>query len=56
MPETTDSGTVESEPPMPKEQEPQAEVELESLAERILQLLKEDARLERERLGGRRGW
>jgi len=29
---------------------------LEALAERIYRLLKEEARLERERLGGRRTW
>ncbi len=31
-------------------------VNLEALAERIYRLLKEEARLERERLGGRRTW
>ena len=31
-------------------------VDLQALAERIYRLLKEEARLERERLGGRRNW
>lgn len=31
-------------------------VNLEALAEQIYRLLKEEARLERERLGGRRDW
>ena len=31
-------------------------LDLEALAEQIYRLLKEEARLERERLGGRRTW
>ena len=34
----------------------QRDIDLQMLAERIFQLLKEDARLERERSGGRQPW
>jgi hypothetical protein len=54
MPETISSGTAEPAHQTSGEPEPQAEVNLNLLAERILELLKEEARLERERLAGRR--
>jgi hypothetical protein len=53
MSETTTS-TAEPAFQIVEEPEPRAEVDLNMLAERILELLKEEARLERERLGGRR--
>jgi len=56
MPETVTSDTAKPAPQTAKEPELRAELDLKMLAERILQLLKEEARLERERLGGRRSW
>ena len=56
MPETITSGTAEPAHQTAGERKPQAELDLNMLAERILELLKEEARVERERLGGRRCW
>lgn len=50
-------GTGESAEPAREGQEPAGtEVDLQALAEKIYRLLKEEARLERERLGRRDIW
>jgi|GEM_PF-6614871 len=45
-----------SEPVAIPGENPGDRLDLEALAEQIYRLLKEEARLERERLGGRRTW
>ena len=45
-----------SESPAMAGENPGDRLDLEALAEQIYRLLKEEARLERERLGGRRTW
>jgi len=57
MPLSSTTSTSEYAGPAEKGRKPaKGEIELEALAERIYQLLKEEARLERERLGRRRAW
>jgi hypothetical protein len=51
------TGTAESaEPAQGSHEQAEAELDLRVLAEKVYRLLKEEARLERERLGQRHTW
>lgn len=49
-------GTVSEEPTRNKRLPNKSEIDLQALAERVVRLLKQEARIERERLGGSRPW
>jgi hypothetical protein len=55
LPGATSSGDPETSPEE-AHQPAQGEIDLRALAEKLYQLLKEEARLERERLGRDRSW
>ncbi len=49
-------GTVSEEPIQNKRLPTKSEIDLQALAARVVHLLKQEARIERERLGGSRPW
>jgi hypothetical protein len=55
LPGATSSSEPET-PPEKVHQPVQGEIDLRALAEKLYQLLKDEARLERERLGRNRSW
>jgi len=48
--------TVAEEQPTKKRLPAKSEIDLQALAERIVQLMKKDVRLEKERLGQHKAW